>query len=219
MPSIYERALGTDFKRLHPRVQERFSLSSGDARASIGVGSMHRMWNGPAWSKPLLAMGARRRIMFPESHDDTSFVVENYAYRDALGRETVSWIRTFDLPARRRRFDTNMVYSERRGTIVEYLGSHQHIAVDLDLSVDHRGGLCIRSGDQRLYEHLLGFRLPRSLTGDAHGCEWYDDLTQRHCLAVDIRHHLFGYEGTFEAFCVARDVPLETLPRRLEIRE
>ena len=38
MPSIYERALGTDFRRLHPKIQERFGFSSRDGVAAIGRG-------------------------------------------------------------------------------------------------------------------------------------------------------------------------------------
>lgn len=37
------------------------------------------------------------------------------------------WIRTFQ--CRTRRFDAYLVYSEARGRIVAYLGSHEHVAV------------------------------------------------------------------------------------------
>ena len=39
-------------------------------------------------------------------------------------------------------------------------GTHQHLAVDIDLSVDPRGGLRLRSGEQRFYEGIVGFRFP-----------------------------------------------------------
>ena len=85
------------------------------------------------------------------------FTIENYAYRDPLGRETVTWVRTFET-TKRRRFDAYMIWSEQRGRIVDYLGTHQLLAVDLDVSVAENGGLRLRSGEQRFYEGLVGFR-------------------------------------------------------------
>jgi hypothetical protein len=76
------------------------------------------------------------------------------AFVDQFGRETVSWIRTFE-SRRTRRFDAHMVHSDARRRIVDYLGSHEHLAVDFDLSVDEAGGLRLRSGAQRFYEGVM----------------------------------------------------------------
>jgi hypothetical protein len=38
--SIYERALGAEFQRLHPQMQRRFGLSAEGGVASIGTGVM-----------------------------------------------------------------------------------------------------------------------------------------------------------------------------------
>ncbi len=51
-------------------------------------------------------------------------MIENHAYVDRFGRETVTFNRTFELPQRRRRFVATMVHSERRGGVVDYLGTH-----------------------------------------------------------------------------------------------
>lgn len=40
MTSIFGRALGADFARLHPRLRERFGFASTDGIACIGVGVM-----------------------------------------------------------------------------------------------------------------------------------------------------------------------------------
>ena len=77
--------------------------------------------------------------MFPEHGTDVPFTIENYAYVDPLGRETVSWVRTFSTK-KKRRFDAYMIYSEDRGCIVDYLGTHQHLAVDIEVSVAPNGG-------------------------------------------------------------------------------
>ena len=224
MTSIYERALGSDFARLHPETQRRFGLSSERGEASIGRGVMAGLWRGAAFTVPFLYLGSWRRIMFPESGRDVPFTIENYAYRDGFGRETVSWIRTFR-SRRTRRFDAYMIYSERRGCIVDYLGSHQHLAVDIELRVDEDGGLRLRSGEQRFHEGPIGFRFPLALSGVAEVREWWDERTRRHNIRVDVRNRrwgrLFGYAGSFdvEYLPASGPPPAHVRPRREERRE
>ncbi len=225
MTSIYTQALGSEFARLHPQIQRRFGFGSEDRTAAIGRGVMEQLWHGPLYTLPFLYVGAFRRIMFPEQGSNVPFTIENYAYRDPLGRETVTWIRTFET-ARRRRFDAYMIYSRDRGRIVDYLGTHQHLAVDIDLSVDERGGLRLRSGAQRFYEGAIGFTFPMSFSGVAEVCEWYDEREKRFRIHVDVRNRtwgpLFGYRGWFEVEWLhgeASAVPAHVLPRRTEGRE
>jgi hypothetical protein len=223
--SIYQRALGADFARLHPQIQRRFGFSSVDAVAAVGTGVMDELWHGPAYTLPFLYVGAWRRIMFPEQGRNVPFTIENYAYLDRYGRETVTWIRTF-ATRRPRRFDAYMIYSERRGRIVDYLGSHQHLAVDLELSVDVRGGLRIRSGAQRFYEGRVGFEFPLSFSGVANVCEWYDDAAGKFRIEVAVHNRrwgpLFGYRGSFDVEwrALAPGAPPKSiLPIREERRE
>ncbi len=225
MTSIFRRALGSDFERLHPCIQRRFGFDSSDGIASIGTGVMEEVWRGRFWTVPFLYIGTWRRIMFPEVGRDIPFTIENYAFRDDFGRETVSLIRTFET-SKRRRFDAYMIYSEERGRIVDYLGSHEHLAVDLDLSVDPDGGLRIRSGEQRFYEGLIGVRFPPIFTGRADVREWFDDATGRFRISVDVRNRqwgrLFGYNGSFDVQWPAvapGSVPPHILPIRQERRE
>lgn len=224
MTSIYQRALGADFARLHPRIQERFGLTSAGGRASRGRGVMEEVWRGRFYTLPFLVVGTWRNIMFPERGRDVPFEIENYAYRDSLGRETVTWLRTFHT-RRRRRFDAYMIYSEERGRIVDYLGTHQHLAVDIDLSVDERGGLRLRSGEQRFYEGPISFRFPMALSGVAEVCEWFDDASGRYRIEVAVSNRrwgpLFGYRGAFDCEWIATPdgPPASALPRREERRE
>ena len=225
MTSIYERALGPDFARLHPQIQRRFGFSSEDGMASIGRGVMDRVWRGRFYTLPFLYVGTWRRIMFPETGRDIPFTIENYAFVDDFGRETVSWVRTF-ASSRTRRFDAWMVWSEERGRIVDYLGSHEHLAVDIDLWVDEEGGLRLRSGAQRFYERAIGFRFPWLFSGIADVREWYDDSVGRFRISVDVHNRawgpLFGYSGFFDVewLPVERDqVPEHIRPVRQERRE
>jgi Domain of unknown function (DUF4166) len=223
--SIYQRALGSDFNRLHPQIQRRFGLSSAATLASVGRGVMEEVWKGRFFTVPFLYVGTWRRIMFPETGRNIPFTIENYAFVDTFGRETVSWIRTFE-SRRTRRFDAYMVYSEARGRIVDYLGSHEHLAVDIDLSVDDDGGLCLRSGAQRFYEGPVGFTFPMLFSGIANVREWYDEQAQCFRIRVDVHNRtwgpLFGYRGSFQVQWLNIDggrVPAHILPRRQESRE
>lgn len=227
MPSIYERALGEDFKRLHPMIQRRFSLSSESGIAAIGRGVMEVVWHGAMYTLPFLYVGAWRSIMFPEQGRNIPFSIRNFAYRDALGRETVTWVRTFDTVGRsasQRRFDAYMIYSQQRGRIVDYLGTHQHLAVDIDISVADNGGIALRSGEQRFYEGLLGFRFPLLFSGIAEVCEWFDESSGRFRIEVNVKNRtwgpLFGYRGNFDVeWLPTLEVPADLLPKRVEARE
>lgn len=223
MTSIYERALGSDFRRLHPQIRRRFGFSSADGIASVGSGVMEEIWKGPLYTEPFLHLGAWRRIMFPETGRNIPFTIENYAFVDRFGRETVSWIRTF-ATRRVRRFDAYMIYSDSRRRIIDYLGSHEHLAVDIDMSVDEDGGLRIRSGAQRFYEGVIGFSFPMLFSGIADVREWYDDEASRFRISVAVHNRvwgpLFGYRGSFDIeWRSVNEVPRHILPHRQERRD
>jgi hypothetical protein len=224
MTSIYQRALGSDFANLHPQIQRRFSLTSEAGLAAIGTGIMDRVWHGAPYTLPFLYVGAWRSIMFPEQGTNVPFTIQNYAYKDPLGRETVTWVRTFHT-SRVRRFDAYMIYSEERNCIVDYLGTHQHLAVDIELSVTSDGGLRLRSGAQRFYEGPVAFQFPLFFSGIANVCESYDD--RENCFRIEVEASnrtwgkLFGYSGRFQVDwqpSAADAVPRSILPRRVEPR-
>jgi hypothetical protein len=225
MSSIYQRVLGAEFSRLHPQIQRRFGFSSADGVAAIGCGVMDEIWRGRWYTRPFLHLGSRRNVMFPETGRTIPFTIENYAFVDGFGRETVSWVRTF-AGRRTRRFDAYMIYSDARRRIVDYLGSHEHLAVDIDLSVDSDGGLRLRSGSQRFYEGIIGFNFPMLFSGIADVREWYDDAAECFRIVVDVRNPhwgaLFGYRGHFNVSwhtVTAGVVPSHILPRRQESRD
>ena len=120
-----------------------------------------------------------------------------------------------------------MIYSAQRDRIVDYLGTHQHLAVDIHLSVDEQTkGLRLRSGEQRFYEGFLGFRFPMFFSGVADVCEWYDDQTEKYRISVQVINPLwgplFGYEGSFHVEwrpVRAQEVPDDVKPIREERRE
>jgi hypothetical protein len=201
--SIFRTAMGADFDRLHPQLRRRFSVGLASGEACTGRGVMDRIWHGAPWVKPFLALGATRNILVPCPGRDVPFVIENVPYTDTFGRETVSFVRTFDLPGRPRRFDAQMVLSPKRDRVLDYLGTHQHLASDLHFHAEPDGSLLIRSGEHRFREGKVDVRVPELIGATAQVRESYDDETNRFRIQVRVvtKHFgpLFGYEGSFEA--------------------
>lgn len=223
MTSVFHRALGADFNRLHPQLQRRLGVDGSTHVGCVGTGMMDRVWRG-AFTAPFLRLGTLRHILFPDTGVGVPFTIENYAYADSYRRPTLTFVRTFEVaPHRRRRFDATMVYSERRGVLVDYLGTHQHLAVDLHLGVDAAGGLTIRSGIQRFRG---GLPCPPALTGEALVREWYDERAERFGVQVTVTNRrfgpLFGYAGSFTVRYLEPDralVPAAVRPLRENPRE
>ena len=168
----------------------------------MGSGVMDRVWHG-GWVRPFLSLGASRHILVPSQGRDIPFTIENVPYTDSYGRETVTFARTFGFPLGQRRFDATMVFGEARGCVIDYLGTHQHLASDLRFAVDGAGALVIRSGQHRFREGPVDVRVPEPIGGDAVVRESWDDAVGRFRIRVAVRNRwfgpLFGYEGSFTA--------------------
>jgi hypothetical protein len=223
---VFRRALGADFDRLHPQLQRRFGVATDTGYACVGSGVMREIRRGPWWTVPFLQIGRLRNILVADVGTDVPFTIENYPYRDPFGRETVTFVREYRVPGARRpsRFDATMVLDPARGTVVDYLGTHQHLAVDLDLRVEPDGSLLLRSGAQRFYEgRFVGFRFPMSFSGRATLRERYDDEAGEFRIDLEVRNpvfgFLFGYSGSFTCdYPAAADAPARLRPVRHERR-
>ncbi|WDO10690.1 DUF4166 domain-containing protein [Streptomyces murinus] len=200
-PSMFHTVLGDGFDRLHPELRRRFSVGLASGDACTGRGVMDRIWHGPAYVKPFLALGATRNILVPRAGRDIPFMIENVPYTDTFGRETVSFVRTFDLPGGPRRFDAQMVLSPKGDRILDYLGTHQHLASELHFAAQPDGSLLIRSGEHRFREGPVDVRVPELIGATAEVRESFDDITGRFRVRVRVVNRrfgpLFGYEGSF----------------------
>jgi hypothetical protein len=225
MSSIFRRALGIDFQRLHPKVRERFGVGLTEGYACVGTGVMDQIWHGSPLVRPFLHLGAGRHILFPETGADVPFTIENWPYIDRAGREAVSFTRTFELPGVRRRFDATMVFDGDHQRLVDYLGTHQHIAAELRFGVDDRGGMVIRTGEQRIRFRRLDRAIPELVAGHARVCEWFDPGDGMFHIDVRVENRwfgpLFGYRGRFTARYVDLNrapAPASVLPAKEETR-
>lgn len=225
--SIFRQALGPEFDRLHPMLQRRFGVDPAAGYACIGHGVFAEVRRGAWWTVPFLKLGAFRNILFPDSGTNVPFTIENYPYVDGFGRPTVTFARTLEVrPGKLRRFDATMVFSPERGGVVDYLGTHQHLATDLQLAVREDGSLHLRSTELRFSEGRIRFTVPRLFSGSADLYESWDEDRQHFSIQLQVRNpifgFLFGYRGEFSCefpAAAAADVPARLKPRREEIRE
>lgn len=222
MTSIFERALGDDFGRLSPMMQRRFGVGLDAGYACVGTGVMSRIRRGAWWVVPFLHIGKLRNILIPDVGENVPFTIENYPYIDPFGRETVTFVREYQVRRRPSRFDATMILSE--GRILDYLGTHQHLAVDLDLTVEADGSLHLMSDEQRFYEgRFIRFKFPMIFSGRADLHESFDEVAQVYRISMQVTNSvfgfLFGYEGEFRCeFPEAKDAPNRLKPVRHEAR-
>lgn len=221
---LFQRALGRDFEKLHPAAQERHSFDSSSGQHSIGEGTMDRVWSGSRLFDPFLRIGARRNIMFAESGTDVPFRMESWAYLDSFDRETLTLNRAFGLK-RARRFDEYVVAVPGASSLIIYVGSHQHLAVEFEVRLSSRGGVEFRTGKQRILTPVAGLRFPRFLSGEAHVHEWYDEHLGRFRIDGRVENRLlggiFGFTGCFESRLervASAGVPASVKPIREEHR-
>ncbi|MFF8927424.1 DUF4166 domain-containing protein [Streptomyces longwoodensis] len=193
--------MGAGFERLHPELRRRFSVGLASGEACAGRGVMDRIWHGGAFVKPFLALGSTRHILVPRAGRRIPFVIENVPYADSFGRETVSFVRTFDLPGGPRRFDAQMVLSPKGDRVLDYLGTHQHLASELHLRAEPDGSLLIRSGEHRFREGPVDVRVPELVGATAEVRESFDERRGRFRISVRVVNRyvgpLFGYDGSF----------------------
>jgi len=96
-----------------------------------------------------------------------------------------------------------MVLSPARGCVLDYLGTHQHLASELRMTAEPDGSLLVRSGEHRFREGPVDLRVPELIGGDAEVRESFDERTGRFRIRVRVVNRyvgpLFGYEGSFTA--------------------
>ncbi len=222
MSSIFERALGEEFGLLSPMMQKRFGVGLDAGYACVGTGVMSRIRRGPWWVVPFLQIGKLRNILIPDVGENVPFTIENYPYRDPFGRETVTFVREYRVRKKASRFDATMILDH--GRVLDYLGTHQHLAVDLDLRVEEDGSLSLTSNAQRFYEgRFIAFRFPMLFSGRAELHEQFDVTAGVFRIRMEVRNpvfgFLFGYEGEFTCeFPAATDAPDRLKPVRHEAR-
>ena len=174
--SIYKQALGEDFHRLQPELQEYFSLVPGSGSYGVGEGVFDVVGCRQAWLRPLLKLTSGEEAFFPEYGENIPFRIENHAHQDPFGRSSLTARREIRFPGHRRIFQdtTSLVDTADGPRLVDYLGRFRRMVTDLNVSVTAEGRLRGVSEDSRLFLGALRMPLPAAVDAKAYAEQWWD---------------------------------------------
>ena len=185
--SPWQRALGSDFAGLHPRLHAYFSAIP-DGRVGRGTGSFDVVGTPRRWLWPVLRVLQRRRILFPVWERGVPFSVENRPD----GR-TVHATRTFRM-ADGDRVMIDAVSTDHDG-LVDRLGDGGVLGARLTASVVD-GGLHLVSTSAHWGRLPIPFAPRVELT------ERFDDAVGRQHVSLTLQSRWFGriyeYSGHFD---------------------
>lgn len=204
---IYQQALGAEFTRLQPELQEYFSLAPGSGHYGVGEGTFDVVGCRQRWLRPLLRLTGGEEAFFPEYGENVPFRIENHAHQDPFGRSSLTARREIRFPARTRLFqDTTSVTTRGAGAqLVDYVGRYRRVVTDLNLRVTPEGRLRGVSEASRLFLGPLRVSLPRALDAKAYAEQWWDPAegsNGRHRIQVKVIQPQIGlvlvYAGAFD---------------------
>jgi hypothetical protein len=220
MASLFERALGDDWGRLHPRLRDRYGLVADDDRQAIGRGTMDRVDRPRRAWLPLRVLAADDAIVAGRGRN-VPFRMTNTHFVDDRGHEALFLHREFEFESPRRFVDT-LRWNPHRDSVVDLLGWHGRLAVEIDLAVTGSDGdgtleLTLGPGWLRHGDHFV--RLPEALSVRGTLRDWYAQETDRLAVAAEVSNPLvgdvFGYRGQFETSTGALDAAEDrTIDRR-----
>lgn len=202
---IYKLALGADFARLQPELQDYFSLAPGSGTYGVGEGVFDVVGCRQRWLRPLLALTASEEAFFPEYGEQVPFRIENHAHFDPFGRNSLTARREIYFPRTHRLFqDTTSAETGNDGgtRLVDYIGRYRRLVTDLNLSVTPEGRLRGVSEASRLFLGRLRLALPSMVDAKAYAEQWWDPQEQKHRIQVKVIQPQVGlvlvYAGGFD---------------------
>ncbi|MFJ6536235.1 DUF4166 domain-containing protein [Paenarthrobacter sp. NPDC091711] len=204
---IYQLALGEEFARLTPQLQEYFSLAAGSGSYGIGEGVFDVVGCRQKWLRPFLALTGGEEAFFPEYGEGIPFRIENHAHVDPFGRPALTARREIYFPSGTRLFhDTTSAIlparADRNARLVDHVGRYRRLVTDLDVSVTAEGRLRGVSQASRLFLGPLRIPLPAALDARAYAEQWWDNDEGKHRIQVKVIQPQIGlvlvYAGRFD---------------------
>lgn len=198
MKSIYEQILGSAYEQLHPKLQQRYRITTDEPFCGKGV--MEDVSGGGLLVRLCLKMGVKYRLFFSERGKNIPFTIENTVYLNQEGKEVVMWDRTFSFPKVNRHFDAIM-YTDDKQEVTDEFGKPAVLVSTLSFQVND-GAMYIVPRKQWLLLFGKKLPLPKWLYGQAEIVESYDDNKECFCITVRVHNTLvgtvFSYSGTFQ---------------------
>ncbi len=202
MKSMFQKAMGAEFERMHPALQQKYALNSSSDYKVITRGTMHEIKGGSKLVRKVSHLGVKMNFAFPERGEEIPFHMENAAYRDKHGRETMSWRRSFTFPEAVRFFYDKMKEGEEPNTVDNFTDQWGIARLPLNLKATQTGGMLLTSRDMTVHLGKKYWKIPRLLGVRATVLEEYNDQTELFDVHIHIYQPLFGtilsYKGSVE---------------------
>ena len=185
--SVYERVLGSELDRLPAQLRAYFV---GGGRIGTGVGTFEIAGSRIRALRPLLAVLAQHRILFPEYAQNVPLEIVNTPTSDGgLGA-----VRTFHLPGRDRALEDTMRVVD--GHLHDFMGRRRGFEVRLALTVNDD---VLRMRSDRQWVRLGKVRIRLPMVATVYVTESWVEVSQH--VDVSLRSPLLGewfsYKGTF----------------------
>jgi hypothetical protein len=186
--SPWEKALGDDIERLHPRLRDYFGAIP-DGSMGYGEGVFDVVGTPRAWLWPILMILSFDSVVFPVWEHGVPFRVRN-----SPGPGRVDSLRRFEFDGRSRTMVDST--SATAHGIVDRLGRRGIIAARFDARVRDR--MLVLESSATL---VLGIPLPRAIAPRVVLTERWDDSTDRQRVSLVVEAPLIGrlyeYSGSF----------------------
>ena len=197
--TIYRALLADQFTKLHPKLQQRYTLQLNQPFRAQGV--MKTIETGRKLLRPFYHLASKARFLFPESGQHIPFEITNSSHINDKGEMEVYWERVFYFPNATRYFNAKMTIDTKKQIVKDYLGDPSFFYSDLRFDVTSTGHLLIRSGKQKMVCGALEVPMPSVLEGRVIVEEGYDDEKDVFTIYVSIYNDIFGrmmmYAGEF----------------------
>lgn len=200
---IYKQAMGAEFSRLQPELQDYFSLAPGSGTYGVGEGTFDVVGCRQSWLRPLLRLTAGEQAFFPEYGERVPFRIENHAHLDPFGRSSLTARREIFFQSCTRIFQDTTSVTENPGVgpkagpgaadpgagpapaaapagsksqarLVDYVGKYRRLVTDLNLCATPEGRLRGVSQASRLFLGPLRLTLPAAFDAKAYAEQWWD---------------------------------------------
>lgn len=221
-PSVYQRALGADFARLQPELQDYFSLNEESSAFGVGRGTFDVAGCPARFLRPFFALAAQENSFFPEYENSVDFTVRNWAHLDPFGRPSLTARRDISFSRAARVFEDTTSFAE--GRLVDYLGAHRRMATALDCEVTADGHMRMVSSATRVFAGPVRLPLPDVVGAQAYMEQWWDEAEHRFRIKTNVLHRQLGpvlvYAGwfTYELRKYDGGLPAAVAPARWERR-
>ncbi|MER1985059.1 MAG: DUF4166 domain-containing protein [Solibacillus sp.] len=182
---IYERLLGTQFKKLHPKLQHRYTLPLNEPFYAEGV--MHKIEQGIVLFKPFFHLTTHLEFLFPEAGENIPFTLKNTYIINEQGEHLITFERKFYFEHITRSFYSAMHIDLEHNRALDTFGKPALVSTTLGFKVTQDGSLITKSGAQNMIVPYAKIPLPSMLSTRGQSVDGYDE--ERDAFTIEVTNY------------------------------